>query len=85
MSAPTAEIAELEKAYRRSVRTLIGHAIFLGAGCLAAILLRRGLRAPPVILATVFIVALLLFASDITKFFYRRNELRRLRALHDAS
>ena len=73
------EIARMEAAYRRAKVTLIGHAIFLGGACLAGIILRRGVGLPPIFLATVLIVALLAFGGDISKLFYCRNELRRLR------
>lgn len=80
MPATRDELERSEQAYRRARRTIIGHAVFLGLGCTAAVLLRRSFRLPPIILATVFIVALLAFAGDIMKLFYCHNELRRLRA-----
>jgi hypothetical protein len=73
------EIARMEAAYRRAKFTLIGHALFLGLCCAAGVLLRRGFGQPPIFLAVVFIVALLVFGGDIMKFLYCRNELRRLR------
>jgi hypothetical protein len=70
----------MEKAYGRSRRTIFGHVIFLGVACTVAIVLRRSFKLTPILLATVLIVALLVFAGDIMKFLYHRNELRRLRA-----
>ena len=84
MQAARDEIERLELAYRRARRTIIGHVIFLGVCCLVAVVLRRSFRLPPLILATVLIVALLVFAGDIMKLFYSRNELRRLRAAERA-
>jgi hypothetical protein len=73
------EIARMEAAYRRAKFTLIGHAIFLFLACFAGVVLRRGFGLPPIFLAGVLIVALLVFGSDIMKFLHCRNELRRLR------
>ena len=73
------EIARMETAYRRARFTVICHALFLGGACLVGVVARRIVGLPPIFLATVLIVALVLFGGDIMKFFYCRNELRRLR------
>ena len=79
------EISRMEEAYRRSKWTIIGHTVFLVACCIGAFLLRRLFRLPPLFLFVVLVVALIVFGGDIMKFFYRRNEVRRLRAARDAS
>jgi hypothetical protein len=73
------ELATLEAAYRRSRRTIIGHAIFFILCCTAAVVLRSMMRMPPALLTVVFAVALLLFGGDILRFLSYRRRLRRLR------
>lgn len=75
------QIAEMETKYRRARFSLICNLIFLVVVCAAGAYIRRAIRLPPIVLATVLIAALLLFSGDIMKLFYCRNELRRLRGL----
>jgi hypothetical protein len=76
--APT-DLATLEIAYRKSRRTVIGHAVFFFLCCTVAVILRRMFNMPPALLTVVFIVALLLFGGDILKFLSYRRQLRRMR------
>jgi predicted exporter len=73
------ELATLEAAYRKSLRTIIGHAVFFVLCCTIAIVLRGMMKMPPVFLTVVFLVALLLFGGDILRFLSYRRRLRRLR------
>lgn len=74
---------QLLRAYRKSRFTIICHAIFLGV-CVAAVIAgRRMMGLPPQIIATVIIVALILFGKDIMTFFRLRSEVARLRAQSD--
>jgi hypothetical protein len=84
MSGPSDEISRLETAYRRAKFTIIGHVIFIGTACFLGVFVRRAAGLPPIFLATVFIVALVLFGGDIMRFFYCRNELKRLRENSDS-
>lgn len=72
-------ILDLEKAQRRAKRTLIGHAIFVGACIIVALMLRRFLRFPPQLAWTVFVVPLIVFSGDIARWYWRRHQLNRLR------
>ena len=73
-------ILELEKAQRRAKFTLIGHAVFVGLCCFAALMLRQMLRYPPQLAWTVFAVPLVVFSGDIARWFWRSHKLKRLRA-----
>ena len=73
------ELASLEVAYRKSRRTIIGHAVFFLLCCTAAVVLRGMMKMPPAFLTVVFVVALLLFGGDILRFLSYRRRLRRLR------
>ena len=73
------ELATLEAAYRKSRRTIIGHAIFFMLCCTVAIILRRMFNMPPALLSVVFFVALILFGGDLLRFLSYRRQLRRLR------
>jgi hypothetical protein len=70
--------AEIERAYRRARWTILGHTAFLAVCCLLAIVLRRFFKLPPAMLGVVLIVALLVFAGDIMRFFRCRDRLRSL-------
>jgi len=75
---------QLLRAYRKSRFTIICHAIFLGV-CIAAVIAgRRMMGLPPQIIATVIIVALILFGKDIMTFFRLRAEVARLRSHSDS-
>ena len=76
VSAP--ELDELDRAYRAARFKVILHAIFVGLCCLATLMLRRFFRLPPAMFGVVIIVALLVFAGDIMRFFRLRDELRRM-------
>jgi hypothetical protein len=73
------EITQMEAAYRRAKFTIICHVLFLGLVCGAGVLIRRAMGLPPLFLAGVLIISLVVFGGDIMKLFYCRNELRRLR------
>jgi hypothetical protein len=73
------DLATLEAAYRRSLFTILGHAVFFIACCTVAVILRRMFKMPPALLTVVFIVALLLFGGDVLRFLSYRRRLRRLR------
>ena len=73
------ELATLEAAYRKSLRTIIGHALFFIACCSVAVIARRMFKMPPALLTVVFIVALLLFGGDLMRFLSYRRKLRRIR------
>jgi hypothetical protein len=73
------ELATLEAAYRKSLRTIIGHAVFFIICCTVAVILRRMFKMPPALLTMVFVVALLLFGGDILRFLSYRRRLRRIR------
>jgi hypothetical protein len=73
------ELASLEAAYRKSRRTIIGHAVFFVVCCTGAVVLRMMMKMPPALLTVVFVVALLLFGGDILRFLSYRRRLRRLR------
>lgn len=82
MSADEEEISRLETAYRRAKFTMICHVLFIGTASFLGVLVRRIAGLPPIFLFTVLVVALVLFGGDIMKFFYCRNELKRLRGNH---
>ena len=73
------DLATLEVAYRKSRRTVIGHAVFFVLCCTIAVVLRRMFKMPPALLTVVLIVALALFGGDILKFLSYRRQLRRMR------
>ena len=73
------ELATLEAAYRKSLRTIIGHAVFFIICCTVAVILRRMFKMPPALLTVAFIVALVLFGGDILRFLSYRRRLRRIR------
>ena len=73
------ELAMLETAYRKSLRTIIGHAVFFIICCTTAVILRRMFKMPPALLTMVFVVALLLFGGDILRFLSYRRRLRQIR------
>ncbi|MGH7958980.1 MAG: hypothetical protein ACREH8_18495 [Opitutaceae bacterium] len=73
------ELAALEVAYRKSRRTIIGHAVFFVLCCTVAIILRRMFKMPPALLSVVFFVALILFGGDLLRFLSYRRRLRRTR------
>jgi hypothetical protein len=73
------ELANLEAAYRKSLWTIIGHAVFFVVCCAIAIIARRMLKMPPALLTVVFVVALLLFGGDIWRFLSCRRRLKRMR------
>jgi putative Ca2+/H+ antiporter (TMEM165/GDT1 family) len=73
------ELATLEVAYRKSLWTVIGHAVFFVVCCTIAVILRRLFKMPPALLTVVFAVALVLFGGDIWRFFSYRRRLRRMR------
>ena len=73
------ELATLEAAYRKSLRTIIGHSVFFLLCCTVAVVLRRLFNLPPALLSVVFIVALLLFGGDIFRFLSQRRRLREMR------
>ena len=79
MAQPPDDPAALERDYRQSARTLLGHCLFLAACGLVAIGLRRFLRLPPALLGVALIVALIVFGADIMKFFRARDRVRALR------
>jgi hypothetical protein len=72
--------AEIERAYRQARWTILGHTAFLAACCLLAMVLRRFFKLPPAMLGVVVIVALLVFAGDIMRFFRCRDRLRNLQS-----
>ena len=72
-------LASLEAAYRKSLFTIIGHAVFFVVCCVFAVVLRRMLKMPPALLTVVFVVALLLFGGDLLRFLSYRRRIRRAR------
>jgi len=70
--------SDLERAYHRALRTVVGHALFVAVCCAGAIALRRFFKLPSALLGVVFIVALIVFGGDIVKFLRARDRLRRL-------
>ena len=83
MAAPDTDLATVEAAYRKILRTILGHSVFFIACCVAAIVLRRMFRLPPALLTMAFFVALFLFGGDLIRFINCRSRLRRLREQHD--
>ena len=78
MAAIGENLAEVERAYRKARWTMLGHVIFLGLCCGAAVMLRRVFKLPPALLGVVFIVALIVFGGDIMNFLRLRDRRRRL-------
>jgi hypothetical protein len=79
------ELAATQLAYRKSRFTIICHAIFLGLCIVVTVAGRRLMGLPPQVLATVLIVALIVFGRDIMTFFHLRTRLAQLRAAADSS
>ena len=73
------DLATLETAYRKSLRTIIGHAVFFVLCCVIAVVLRRMFNLPPALLSVAFIVALVLFGGDLLRFLSYRRRLREMR------
>lgn len=71
--------------YRKSRRTIIGHAIFMAACIALVVLVRRVFGLPPQMLATVLIVALLVFGWDIMNFMRLRSRVAELREQLESS
>jgi hypothetical protein len=82
MAAPDTDLATVEAAYRKILRTILGHSIFFIICCALAIVLRRMFKLPPALLTVAFFVALLLFGGDLIRFISCRSRLRRLREQH---
>jgi len=82
-AAGTEDLATVEAAYRKILRTIIGHSVFFVVCCVVAIVLRKMFRMPPALLTVAFFVALLLFGGDLIRFLNCRSRLRRLREQHD--
>ena len=80
---PLSDPDALLAAYRKSLRTVIGHAVFFVLCCTIAIIVRRMFNMPPALLSVVFIVALILFGGDIMRFLSFRRRVRRLRESRD--
>jgi hypothetical protein len=76
---PSEDLATLEIKYRKSLWTIIGHAVFFVACCAVALIARRMFKMPPALLTMVFLVALVLFGGDIWRFLSYRRRLRRAR------
>ena len=72
------ELATVQAEYRKSLRTIIGHAIFFFVCCATAVIARRMFKMPPALLTMVFVVALLLFGGDLLRFLSCRRRLRRI-------
>jgi cytochrome c biogenesis protein CcdA len=85
MSAADTDLATVEAAYRKILRTILGHSAFFIVCCVIAIVLRKMFRLPPALLTVAFFVALVLFGGDLIKFLQCRSRLRRLREQHDTS
>ena len=79
MSSVDDELEQALRAYRKSRFTIICHAIFLALCVGATILARRMMGLPPQLLATVIIVALVVFGRDIMTFFHLRSRVAQLR------
>ncbi len=73
------DLATLERVYRKSFWTIVGHGVFFVACCAIAIIARRIFKMPPALLTVVFVVALLLFGGDLWRFLTYRRRLRRAR------
>ena len=82
MSGLDTELATAEAAYRKILRTILGHSVFFIICCVLAIVLRRMFKLPPALLTVAFIVALLLFGGDLIRFISCRSRVRRLREQH---
>ncbi len=79
------EFEQVLTAYRKSRRTIFGHAIFM-LGCIAAVVVaRRVFGLPPQMLATVIIVALVVFGRDIMTFMRLRSRITELREQIESS
>ncbi len=79
---PTDDLAAAEAAYRKSLFTIIGHAVFFVVCCAVAVIARRMFKMPPALLTVVFFVALLLFGGDLLRFLSCRRRLAALRTAH---
>ena len=77
MKSPQAALAPLIAAHQRAQRTVIGHAAFVAAGCVLALVLRHVFRLPPLLGWTVFAAAFAVFARDIWRWLYCRHQLHR--------
>ena len=77
---PDADLEQTLRAYRKSRFTIICHGIFLFLCVIATVVARRAMGLPPQVIATVIIVALILFGKDIMIFFRLRSEVAKLRA-----
>lgn len=73
-------IAEAERAFRQARRTVFGHVIFVGVCCVLALIFRKLLHLPTVMIGAILIAAFVVFANDIIRMFLRRHQLKR--ALH---
>lgn len=78
-----ADLEQLWQAYRASRRTMWAHGLFLAACVVLVVVIRRIFNLPPQVLATVFIVALLVFARDIMQFMRLRSKI--LQATQDSN
>lgn len=85
MAPPPADLAAVEAAYRKLLRTILGHTVFFVVCVVLAIVLRRMFRMPPALLTVAFFVALALFGGDLVRFITCRSRLRRLREQHHRS
>jgi len=79
------DIEPVLMAYRKSRRTLWGHGIFMVLCIAFVVIARRIFGLPPQVLATVIIVALIVFGRDIMVFIHLRSRLAQLRARYDQS
>ncbi len=79
------DIEPVLMAYRKSRRTLFGHGIFMVLCIAFVVIARRIFGLPPQVLATVIIVALVVFGRDIMVFIHLRSRLAQLRAHHEHS
>jgi hypothetical protein len=79
------EIEPVLLAYRKSRRTMWAHGIFLALCIAVVVIARRIIGLPPQVLATVIIVALVVFGRDIMVFLHLRSRLSQLRAQSETS
>jgi hypothetical protein len=71
--------AAIERAYRKALWTIIGHAIFFIVCVVIAVVARRMFKMPPALLTVAFFAAMILFGGDFWRFLTCRRRLRRLR------